>query len=395
MNASDLSLSQFDAIRKRALAVGLVAIVLCLAGMLFNRQQFFRSYLMAYLFWVGIPLGCFAIVMLHHLVGGAWGFVIQRLLESGIRTFPLMALLFLPVFLGMQDLYLWAQPEVLAADPILQQKSVYLNMPFFVARTVVYFAIWISIASLLNKWSLEQDRTAEGSLTRRLQSLSGPGLVVYGLTVTFSSIDWVMSLEPRWSSTIYGMMFMVSYALAALAFVITVAFLLAQRRPLSQVVGPGHFHDLGNLLLALVMFWAYLAFCQFLIVWVENLTEEIPWYLHRMTGGWQRIALSLILCQFALPFMLLLSQSTKRSAGMLSAVALMILVMHWIDMFWLVAPAFHPAKLYLHWMDVAAPIGIGGIWISAFFWQLKDRSLLPLHDPRFAQVLEQVQGAEI
>jgi hypothetical protein len=219
-------------------------------------------------------------------------------------------------------------------------------------------------------------------------------LVVYGLTVTFSAIDWIMSLEPHWYSTIYGMMFMVSHGLAALAFAIAVAYFLADRRPLSQVVGPDHFHDLGNLLLALVMFWAYLAFCQFLLVWVENLTEEIPWYLHRTMGGWQTIALSLILFQFALPFMLLLSRFTKRSAGVLSTVALMILFMHWIDMFWLVAPAFHPGKLYIHWMDIAAPIGIGGIWISAFFWQLRGRSLLPLHDPRFVALLEQVQGAE-
>jgi hypothetical protein len=393
MSAAELSLSQFDLIRKRSLVIGLIALALCLAGALFNAQQFFRSYLMAYLFWLGLSLGCFAIVMLHHLVGGTWGFVIQRLLESGIRTVPLIALFFVPLLFGLREIYPWARPEALVADPILQQKSLYLNIPFFIARTILYFVIWITVGHFLNRWSLEQDRAAEASLTRRLQNLSGPGLVLYGLTVTFSAIDWIMSLEPHWYSTIYGIIFMVRYGLAALAFVIGAAFLLMDRKPLSQVIGPDHFHDLGNLLLVLVMFWAYLAFCQYLLIWVENLTEEIPWYLHRTAGGWQAIALLLILFQFALPFLLLLSRITKRRAHVLSLVALLILFMQWVDLLWLVAPAFHPRGFYLHWMDLACLIGIGGVWLAVFLGYLKENSLLPLHDPRFVEVMEHVQGA--
>jgi hypothetical protein len=377
----------------RLLAVGLVALALYAAGALLTPQQFFRSYLTAYVFWVGIPLGSLAILMLHHLVGGRWGFVIQRVLEAVIQTLPLMALLFVPLLFGLTYLYPWARPDAVAADPVLQEKTGYLNVSFFIVRTVFYFAIWIVMARLLAKWSLEQDRTADAALTQRLQRLSGPGLVLYGLTVTFSAIDWIMSLEPHWYSTIYGMLFMVGYALAALALVILVTRLLGDEEPLERAISSGRFHDLGNLLLALVMFWAYVNFSQFLLVWAENLSEEIPWYLHRLGGGWEWIALALILFQFALPFVLLLSRTTKRTAPALALVAAGILFVHWLDMLWMIAPSFYPAKFHIHWMDIIALIGIGGVWSAGFLHYLKNRSLLPLHDPRFADFLEEGQEA--
>ncbi|PYJ71877.1 MAG: hypothetical protein DME76_00405 [Verrucomicrobia bacterium] len=389
MSPSEPPRLRMDELQQRSLLIGGLALAVCAAGWFFSPQQFFRSYLVAYLFWIGIPLGCFAIVMLHHLVGGGWGFVIQRLLEAGIRTFPLMVLLFIPVLFGVRDLYVWARPDEVTTEAFLRQKDLYLNVPFFVTRTIIYFAVWISVGYFLNRWSLEQDRIAEGGLTQRLQSLSGPGLVLYGLTVTFASIDWIMSLEPRWYSTIYGMIFMVSFVLAAFAFVIAVAFFLSGLEPLSNAVSPDRFQDLGNLLLAFVMFWAYMAFSQFLLVWVENLAQEIPWYLHRTTGSWEWVALSLILFQFSLPFVLLLSRATKRRAGILSIVAIGILFMHWVDLFWMVTPAFYPSRFHFHWMDIIAPIGVGGIWIGVFLGQLKERSLLPLHDPRFSQTQEQ------
>jgi hypothetical protein len=331
--------------------------------------------------------------MLHHLVGGRWGFMIQRVLEAAIQTLPLMALLFIPLLFGLSDLYPWAQTEVVAADRLLQQKAAYLNIPFFIARTVAYFAVWIVLGRLLVTWSLRQDRTADDALTLRLQRLSGPGLVLYGLTVTFAAIDWMMSLEPKWYSTIFGMIFMVSFGLAALAVAILATRFLESQKPLAQVISPDRWHDLGNLLLALVMFWAYLQFSQFLLIWSENLAEEIPWYLHRIGGGWEWVALALILFLFALPFILLLSRTTKRSARMLSQVAAAILFMHWLDILWIVAPSFYPALFHLHWLDIVAPVGIGGLWLAAFIGYLKARSLLPLHDPRFAEVLEQVQEA--
>jgi len=389
MNNLDVELTDVEAILKRSLQVGVIALALCLAGAYFDRQQFFRSYLMAYVFWLGIPLGCFGIVMIHHLVGGTWGFVIQRPLESAIRTFPVMALLFLPVFFGLPDLYVWARPEAVAHDKILQQKSLYLNVSSFSFRAALYFGIWILVGTFLTRWSREQDRTANTSLVERLQNLSGPGLVLYGLTVTFSAIDWLMSLEPRWYSTIYGMIFMVSHGLVALAFVIGVAFFLSRREPLSEVMAPWVFQDLGNLLLAFVMLWAYTSFSQFLLIWVENLSHEIPWYLHRTMGGWGAIAVALLVLQFALPFLLLLSRAVKRKAATLCGVAVMIGLMHWVELFWFVAPTFHPQGLSIHWTSVVAPIAIGGIWFSAFLWQLQGHSLLPFRDPRFVAIMEE------
>jgi hypothetical protein len=387
------SATQWELQRKRALAVGFIALLVCAGGALIQPQPFFSAYLSAYIFWVGIPVGCLALLMLHHLVGGRWGFMIQRVLEAAIQTLPLMALLFIPLLFGLSDLYPWARAEVVAADPLLQQKAAYLNIPFFVARAVVYFAIWIVLGHLLVKWSLEQDRTADPTLTPRLQKLSGPGLVLYGLTVTFSAIDWVMSLEPKWYSTIFGMIFMVSDGLAALAFVIVVSDLIKNEPPLARVISADRFHDLGNLLLALVMLWAYMHFSQFLLIWSENLAEEIPWYLHRFNGGWEWVALALVLFLFALPFVLLLSRTTKRSAVILARVASVILFMHWLSVLWMVAPSFYPGRFHIHWMDIVAPIGIGAVWLGAFLGYLRTRSLLPLRDPRFAELLEQAQKA--
>ncbi|HTM06825.1 MAG TPA: hypothetical protein VL754_00400 [Verrucomicrobiae bacterium] len=381
--------SRMDAIRNRAFIVGIIAVALCLAGAFIDPQQFFRSYLAAFIYWLGFPLGSLALLMLHHLVGGRWGFMIQRLLEAAVRTFPVTAVLFLPLLGGMRWLYPWAQAAA-DADPVLKGKSSYLNPAFFTARALIYFAVWIGCGYALAKWSRDQDR-AGVSLIGRLQSLSGPGLALYGITVTFSAIDWIMSLEPDWYSTIYGMIFMVGHGLAALALTIIAARMLADEPPLSEVAAPERFHDLGNLLLALVMFWAYLAFSQFLIIWSENLSEEIPWYVRRTAGGWRTFALILVIFQFALPFLLLLSRAAKRHARFLALIALLVLAMHWADILWLVAPAFHPNGFYVHWLDVVTLAALGGIWIAAFLYFLAASALLP-HDPRFIEAVSEAEA---
>jgi hypothetical protein len=385
MNPIESLQPPLNRIQRRSLLIGVLALALCVAGAFANSEQFFRSYLLGYLFWVGIALGSFAIVALHHLVGGGWGFVIQRLLESGVGTLPLMTLLFVPIFFGMNDLYIWARPEVIASDAILQHKTAYLNLSFFWIRTFGYFVVWMIFGFLLIKWSRQQDRTADPALTGRMQKISGPGLVVYVLTATFASMDWVMSLDPHWYSTIYGIVFIVGQGLLTLAFMIIVVSLLADREPLAGVISPKHFHDLGNLMLAFVMLWAYVAFSQFLIIWTGNLPEEIPWYVHRQHGGWQWLAFAIVVFHFALPFVFLLSRATKQRAQVLAKVAIAMVIMRLVDLFWIVVPNFHPDKLSIHWMDALAVIGIGGIWIAAFIWQLKGKALLPLHDPRLKE----------
>jgi hypothetical protein len=368
-------------IQRVALATGLGALALCILGAFVSPAQFFRSYLIAFLFWFGIALGSMAILMIHHITGGAWGATIRRVLESSTRTLPLLALLFLPLLFGLSSVYEWARPEVVAHDPALLHKRPYLNVPFFVVRAVLYFAAWVTVARFLNRWSLEQDTNADPAVGWRLEQLSRGGLVLIGLTMTFAAVDWVMSLEPHWYSTIYGILIMGGQILTAMAFTISMAALLVRAGPLSAVIGAEQFHDLGKLMLAFVMLWAYFAFSQFLIIWSANLPEEIPWYLHRLRGGWQVIGIGIIVFHFLLPFLVLLSRDVKQRPGALALVALSMIVVRFVDLFWLVTPAFHPAGFFIHWMDVVTPVGVGGIWLAAFIWQLKGRPLVAINDP--------------
>jgi len=392
VNEASTVRAQFNRVQRIALSSGAIGLVLSSAFAIRNSAQFFRSYLFAYVFWLAIPMGCMAILMLHHLTGGWWGYPIRRLLEAGTRTFVWMAVLFVPVLLGMSHLYKWAQPVEVAADPMLQYKRPYLNPQFFTVRVVIYFAIWIGLAWLLNKWSREQDRTGDPRLATRLEALSGPGLILWGIAVTYSSIDWVMSLEAHWFSTMYGMIVMVVAALTAMSFVVFVLRKLSGQEPIAHAVTASQFNDLGNLMLAFVMLWAYLSFSQFLIIWAGNIKDEIPWYTARAFGGWGVIAVILIVLHFALPFLLLLQRGVKRRLQMLSLVAGMLIVLSLVDVYWLVAPAYETSGPSPSPLDVFAVVGIGGVWLAAFISELKKRPLLPQHDPRFEGVLEHEHG---
>jgi hypothetical protein len=382
---------EIEARRRPALLAGIVGLVVCALGFAFDREQFFRSYLVGYMFWLGVALGSMALAMVHHMSGGAWGMVVRRIFEASSRTLPLLAVLFLPIVLGMHELYPWTHADHVAEDHMLQQKALYLNVPFFLIRALLYFAVWIALAAMLNRWSREQDE-GDPAATRKMQLMSGGGLVAYGLTITFASVDWVMSLNPHWYSTIFGFIFMGGQALAALAFTIAVAVLLSRRPPMNGVYNAGHFHDLGKLLLAFVMLWAYFAFSQYLIIYSGNLVEEIPYFTTRTMGGWQYVALLIIVFHFALPFALLLSRDLKRNATRLVTVAVGILVMRVVDLFFMVAPEFATAGFRLHWLDVAAPVALGGIWLWLFLTQLSQRPLLPIRDPQLAEALESAGG---
>ena len=375
------------ALQRLALVVGLAGLLLCVLGFVVSREHFFKSYLLGYVFWISIALGSLALTMVHHLSGGAWGVVIRRVLEASSRTLPFMAILFVPLVFGIHDLYEWSHAEAVAQDPILQHKAPYLNVTFFVVRAVLYFAIWSALAFLLSKWSLEQDRggAAQGLW---MQRLSGGGLVLYAVTILFMSVDWIMSLDPHWFSTMYGILFMGGQGLSALAFTIAVVVLLSRMEPMSRVIAPAHLHDLGKLLLAFVMLWAYFSFSQFLIIWSANLPEEIPWYLRRMDGGWQYVGLALILGHFALPYVLLLSRDLKRQGNRLILVAALVIVMRIVDMFWQIGPMHGEEGLSLHWLDAVAPVALGGVWLAIFLWQLQTRPLLPLGEPYLAEALE-------
>jgi len=402
MTSSDANTAQMDRAQKRALSLGVLgAILLVVLGVVDSHRagsagwtHFFQSYLFAYVFVVAIPLGCLAILMLHHLTGGTWGLPIRRILEAGSRTLWFMAVLVIPILLGISRLYPWTQPGVIPDEAVDNFKRAYLQSGFFITRTVIYFAIWVIIAHLLNKWSAEQDRTADLRMKNRMGALSGPGLVIWGLSVSAAAIDWVMSLEPYWSSTIYGMVFMVIMALAGLSFSIFVLRTLSSRPPLKDCVPPKDYNDLGNLVLAFTLLWTYMSFSQFLIIWAGNLKDEIPWYLVRAFGSWRGVAVVLLLFHFFLPFFILLQRRFKRRLSSLSLVAGWMLVVTLVDVYWLVVPAFeneHKAPGF-RLLDVFAVVGIGGLWLAAFYGQLKKLPLLPLHDPRFEGVLEHQHG---
>jgi hypothetical protein len=367
---------------------GAVVLAVCVAAGFAEKTDFFRSYLIAYLFWIGITLGSLALLMMQHLTGGRWALVIRRILEAGSRTLPLMAVAALPLLAGMRTLYSWSRPG--QTDPAVLAKAGYLNPQFFVARMIFYFAIWFLLTYLLNKWSKQEDVGEAGvPLWMRLEGLSGIGIVLYGLTVTFASVDWVMSLEPQWYSTIYGLIFMVSQALTAMAFAIAMLIWLSDRRPLSQVVRPAQFQDLGSFLLTFVMLWAYMEFSQFLIIWGGNLSDEIPWYIRRMEGVWGNVALLLIILSFFFPFFLLLFRHVKRRNRSLLIVAFIVLLMRLVDMYWMVLPAFGGGAVRLTWMNVTLPLGMGGIWFAYFLWQLQRMPILPVHDPRMEEIVGQ------
>jgi hypothetical protein len=326
--------------------------------------------------------------MVHQLSGGAWGVVIRRPIGAATRTLPVMTVLFLPIALGMRYLFVWTNADLVAHDEILQHKHLYLNTPFFLVRAAIYFAVWNALAYFLNSWSLRQDRTAEEKLARRMQMLSGGGLLAYGFTITFASFDWLMSLEPHWFSTIYGVLIMGGQGLSALAFLIVVLVWLSRRAPLDRIVVPAHFHDLGNLMLAFVMLWAYFSFSQFLIIWAGNLPEEIPYYLKRLDGGWKYLSLALAFGHFILPFCLLLSADLKKRPKLLARVAWFIVAMRLYDTIWLVAPVFQPAgALPISLANIGIPLALAGAWLVLFAGQLGKLPLLPVNDPYFKQML--------
>ena len=405
MNSSDAMRPQIDRAQKRALILGLFgAVGVVLWGVVDSHKagsagwaHFFQSYLFAYVFVVSIPLGCMGILMLHHLTGGPWGLPIRRILEAGTRTLWLAAALSIPILVathqtGPNSLFPWSRPGAISEDPVNHFRRVYLQPGFFITRAVIYFAIWVIVAHFLNKWSAEQDRTANVRLKDSMGSLSGPGLVIWSLTVGAAAVDWVMSLEPGWSSTIWGMLFMVIMALAALSFSIFVLRSLSNDAPLKDCVAPKDYNDLGNLVLAFTLLWTYMSFSQFLIIWAGNLKDEIPWYMTRAFGKWAGVAVVLLLFHFFVPFFVLLHRRVKRRLSTLSLVAGWMLVLTLVDVYWLVVPAYERNAPEFRLMDVFAVVGLGGLWLAAFYAQLKKLPLLPLHDPRFEGLLEHQHG---
>lgn len=380
--ASDPDVKRYQRI---ALTVGGVGLLLTLLGFFFNAPQFFRSYLWAYWFWLGLGIGSLQMLMLFQLTGGAWGFVAQRVFEAAARTLPFMFILVIPLLFGITGLFPWATDQGQAE---LGHKSAYLNVPFLLIRLAIYFAVWGTLAVLFARWSRAADEDPDPRYLRLRKIFSGPGIIAVAFTATFAVVDWFMSLEPHWFSTVYPLIHIVGQVLAGLALTILVVAVFSTRPPLDRVVSVNALHDLGNLLLAFTVLWAYVQFSQLLITWAGNLPKEIIFYRHRLEGGWQYLGMFLVVTHFLVPFVLLLSRKTKRSRTTLAGVAAFILAMRLFDYLWLTEPAFHQGSFALHWLDLAAPVGIGGLWLALFLWLLSSRPLVAANDPRIADAME-------
>jgi hypothetical protein len=390
--------------RWRTLALGIggiLSIVILVVALIFpeQREDALRAWLLGFIFWAGIGIGGLGILILQYLTGGAWGVVIRRIAEAASRTLPIIALLFVPVALGMTYIYEWTH-LLHTGDPIVEWKKPYLTVEWWLIRTVLYFVLWGIMAALLNRWSARQDRATNAEEATKMltdaSKFSGPTMVFYVLVVSFAAIDWVMTLDPHWFSTIWGLLFAAGWALSFFCFAVTIWAALADKEPYNRVLGKRHFHDVGKLMLALVMVWAYFNFSQFLIIWSGNLPEETRWYLGRMEGTWGVIGVLLIVFHFAFPFLVLLNRDVKRNNKWLAAVAVFILVLRLVDMFYLIGPSprvsGHGGGFHISVWDFIAPFAVGGIWLWYFFGELVKRPLLPVNDPFLESAVEHGKG---
>jgi hypothetical protein len=379
-------------IQQRSLIIGLVFSVIAALGAFLRPEEFFRAYLLAFMAWLGVTLGSMAILMLRHLTKGAWGMVIRRILGAAMRCVPLMAALFIPLLFGIHRLYIWARPLDAIADKHLREhleeitKS-YLTVNGFIVRAVIYFAIWWALSFFLTKWSAEQDHPPMRDNSARFKALSGPGLILYGFTITFAVIDWIMSIDPSWISTIFGLSFLIGQVLSALCFAVVVERILFNYKPMSELLKTEQVHDHGKFMLAFIMVWAYFSFSQWLIIWAGNLPEEITWYMRRLNGGWGYVGLFLVLFHFVIPFIMLISRPFKQDITRLVWLAAWIMVMRLVDLFWVIEPNFS-LTFHLTWLDVVVPIAMGGLWLAYFFRNLSSMPLVPAYDVYAVEVLE-------
>jgi hypothetical protein len=352
-----------------------------------NPRQFFFSWLVSFLFFLSLALGALFFVLIQYASQGGWGVVLRRIGETTFATLPVMAALFIPVILGLHDLYSWSVPGAAEHDALLRWKSPYLNVPFFLIRAAVYFACWSFIAILYYRRSSGQDTTGDPLVSARLRRVAGPSIIVLALTQTFASVDWIMSLTPHWYSTMFGVYFFAGSFVGFIALLSIVAVAMRQAGLLDAVITPEHLQDVGKLLFGFTAFWAYIAFSQFFLMWYANLPEETIWYKARLEGSWRIVTVFLMVGHFGIPFFYLMGYAVKRRGTTLAIGGVWLLTMHFIDLYWQVMPTLHPEGLRPSLLDVAALFTVGGCFVAATSWLMRRQALVPLRDPRLAESL--------
>ena len=364
-----------------ALTVGIVGLAASAVGYFQDSHQFYFSYLVAFFFWMTVALGALFFNLLHHLTRASWSTVLRKLTESMMSTIPFMFVMMIPVLLGMHELYHWTHEDVLATDIILQNKAAYLNIPFFIIRVVFYFAVWSIMTLILTKNSAKQDIKHEDSILARMRKYSAPGMMLFAFTITFAAFDWLMSLEPHWFSTIFGVYIFCGTFISMLAFTIIMVRYQNIKGAFDGIVTVEHRHTLGKLLFAFTIMWAYMGFSQYLLIWYANMPEETFWYLQRWEGSWRTLSIILPIAHFGLPFVALIPQAAKRSGNWLLMMAFYMLLMRYMDLYWIAMPTHSPDGIHYSWIDISTMAGIGGIFIWLFWRKYTSGAAVPVNDP--------------
>ena len=366
---------------------GLLLLVSIAGGLATDKDQFFFSWLTGFAYVTTITLGLLFFTLIQHVVAARWSVVVRRLAEAAIANIPLLIVYFIPVLMGMHSLYHWTHEDV-ATDAILAAKSPYLNVPFFLIRAAIFLGAWTIIGQFFFKNSVRQDTEGGHELTLKMRRIAAPSLFVFALTLTFSGIDWFMSLDPHWYSTIFGPYMFAGSAVSSFSMLVFLTRRVQANGGLLHSVNQEHFHDLGKLMFAFTVFWTYIGFSQYFLIWYSNIPEETIWFLHRWNSGWKTISLMLPVCHFVIPFVALLSRYPKRNPAFLTVMAVWILVMHYVDMYWLIMPTHHPENPHFHWLDITTVLGMVGVWYGLWAWRLTRVAVLPVQDPLLPESLE-------
>jgi hypothetical protein len=380
-------------IGKVSLIVGIIFLAFSGYGYFQDKTNFFLNYLTAFVFWLSVALGALFFIMIHHITGANWSTVLRRISENIAATMPLMVILFIPILFGIHELYEWSHPELVDPnsaqfDKIIYGKSGFLNIPFFYIRTAVYLIVWTWLALSLRKKSLVQDNGHNDKITSSFKKLSAQGIILFAITITFASFDWLMSLDPHWFSTIFGVYIFSGSLLAFLCFLVIMLTYHRKNNAFNNIFTIEHYHDIGKLIIAFIIFWAYMAFSQYFLIWYANLPEENYWFLYRWENSWKYISLLIIFGHFVLPFIALITRIAKRSVIFMSAVSIWILVMHYLDLYWLVLPTHHRDGIHFNFYDIAPLLGIGGLFVW-YFWRLhSSKPVIPVSDPSLGNSIE-------
>ncbi|TVQ65094.1 MAG: hypothetical protein EA360_10695 [Balneolaceae bacterium] len=365
-------------------AVGLIA---SLAGYFLNSEQFFFSYLTSFTFFTSIALASLILVMIHHITKSSWGTVIRRIPESFSSNLWIWSIFVIPVLLGMSTLYSWTNTAYVANDPIMLGKVPYLNEPFFIIRQIFYFAVWGYMGYRLHKISIEMDNTNNWGLVQALRKISAPGILIFSLTVAFASFDWLMSLDAHWFSTMFGVYFFAMSFQVLFPIIILMVFWMHKNGILKNTIGKAHIYDLGAWFFGFSVFYAYIAFSQFLLIYYANIPEETLWFYHRLEGSWSFVTYAILIGRFVLPFIVLLNRDLKHNNNLLIGVSVLVIVMHIVELHWIVMPVLSHSGISLSWLDLATFVGLGGVFMGLFFQQLKKNNLVPVNDPQLAESL--------